>query len=430
MRDETVTKINVDGYKNLEDTQVELHDLSVIVGPNNSGKSNFLELFAFARGLVTGSDDYRKAIFERASTPSGHTVVCIKTEVLNGSVCKPITLSFGIEKRKGKSLLDIEYGFKIQCSTFWYDKKHKDEVKPELGFLDEKLTVKQHGKTGQPIILARREGGLMQLRTKAQNMTAPQKIDPYTSCLTAARTIYPGFEGLDPDMSAAISSVYNAIASRPIAPSAHVLREAIGSKKTLIDSADTITSFDFVAEIAKISGNESLYNELQNVLCQILDLESVFLYEFKPQEGEPESPDRYILFLTLPNKTLDEAEHFSDGTIRVIAIVTALLSPETQGTVIPIEELENCLHPKALKTLLSYLKQKASDKQIVITTHSTYVLNQIDPQNVIVAHDSDGGTRFEMISDLKELRKRLERGFISLGDLLEENFEDSGSRSQ
>ncbi|MGO9147350.1 MAG: AAA family ATPase, partial [Desulfomonilia bacterium] len=37
-----VTNIGIDGYKNLIDCDIDLHNLNVIVGPNNSGKSNFL----------------------------------------------------------------------------------------------------------------------------------------------------------------------------------------------------------------------------------------------------------------------------------------------------------------------------------------------------------------------------------------------------
>jgi predicted ATP-dependent endonuclease of OLD family len=76
-------------------------------------------------------------------------------------------------------------------------------------------------------------------------------------------------------------------------------------------------------------------------------------------------------------------------------------------------------------TLLSYLKQKSIDFQLMLTTHSPFLLNQVNPEDVTVAHvKDDGSTHFERISNIKELHRKLRKGFFSFGDMLETGFEE------
>ena len=57
-------QIRVDGYKNLINCEVNLGDFNVLVGPNNSGKSNFLELFHIFGGICFGSEAIREVLLE------------------------------------------------------------------------------------------------------------------------------------------------------------------------------------------------------------------------------------------------------------------------------------------------------------------------------------------------------------------------------
>ena len=71
------------------------------------------------------------------------------------------------------------------------------------------------------------------------------------------------------------------------------------------------------------------------------------------------------------------------------------------------------------------LKQKAADIHLLITTHSPFLINQVNPEDVTVARvKSDGSTHFERINNIKELHRKLRKGFISFGDMLETGFEE------
>jgi predicted ATPase len=71
------------------------------------------------------------------------------------------------------------------------------------------------------------------------------------------------------------------------------------------------------------------------------------------------------------------------GTIHVVALIEYLCVAENK--LILIEELENDLHPTALKKLLEFIIEKSSSNQFVISTHSNIVCKYLgaEPQTKI-----------------------------------------------
>ena len=417
-----LNKVYVDGYKNLSECSTYLNDFNVLVGPNNSGKSNFLEIFAFVRELIMSGDDFRKRVFEHGIAPRGDSSTC-RTEDDN---CKPITISFFMESKElSKPTLDIEYSLTVQCRPFWMDEKNL--LNDKLGFISEQVTYKDRKKTGKAIILIKRDRTEMQVR-KTNSMSLPQSIESYSSCLSVTKKIYPGFEGLDKNFNLIYLSLINLLSSMHITLSPNELREDFDSGKK--SEGFKLVSFDLLEEIAELHKNEKLYEQFTNTLCQILDLEETrFLTVPYPEDIRKNSkdlPETFNYFsLKLPHRHFLGMRNFSDGTFRVVALLISVLSPTNDNVLTLIEEPENCLHPKAVKTLISYLKQISQDKQIFITTHSSYLLNNVSPEDVIVARIKESGdTTFEKILNIKDLRKRLSRGFISFGDLLYDDFRD------
>jgi predicted ATPase len=49
----TIKKIKVANFKSFKAMEIELGDLNVLIGPNASGKSNFVEIFRFLRDIAT-----------------------------------------------------------------------------------------------------------------------------------------------------------------------------------------------------------------------------------------------------------------------------------------------------------------------------------------------------------------------------------------
>jgi len=74
-------------------------------------------------------------------------------------------------------------------------------------------------------------------------------------------------------------------------------------------------------------------------------------------------------------------EGASDGTLRLIAYNTLLNQPELPP-LIAIEEPERSLHPGALTDIASILEQLSERTQVIITTHSSQLLNAFDSKRL------------------------------------------------
>ena len=70
----------------------------------------------------------------------------------------------------------------------------------------------------------------------------------------------------------------------------------------------------------------------------------------------------------------------SDGTLRFLAMISALLGPKPARFYF-FEELDNGLHPARRHLLLQLIEQRVarSNMQIVATTHSSQLLNVLSP---------------------------------------------------
>ncbi len=123
-----------------------------------------------------------------------------------------------------------------------------------------------------------------------------------------------------------------------------------------------------------------------------------------------------------PGETIEmDARGMSDGTLRFLAIVTALLT-RPEGSQLIIEEVDNGLHPSRAGLLLRMLREIGEKRKIdiLVTTHNPALLDALDPEMipfVVVAHrDSETGeSKLTLLEDIENLPKLMASG--SLGRL-------------
>ncbi len=81
----------------------------------------------------------------------------------------------------------------------------------------------------------------------------------------------------------------------------------------------------------------------------------------------------------------------SDGTLRLLALTVIAYLPDFSGVYL-IEEPENGIHPLAVETMFKSLSS-VYDAQILLATHSTVILGLVDPKDVLCfAKTGDGAT--------------------------------------
>jgi hypothetical protein len=101
-------------------------------------------------------------------------------------------------------------------------------------------------------------------------------------------------------------------------------------------------------------------------------------------------------------------ENISDGTLRLLAIVTALYSGDR---LVVFEEPENHVHPHLLEALVDMAR--GSPSRVAVTTHSTHILDYVEPGEVCLVYKDGLETKVRRLtesSSIDEVRRFLEEG--------------------
>lgn len=113
-----------------------------------------------------------------------------------------------------------------------------------------------------------------------------------------------------------------------------------------------------------------------------------------------------------------EAASLSDGTLRVLAVASALLSvPE--GSLVVIEEIDNGVHPSRAKALLAGIQKLASARKlrVLLTTHNPALLDAIPlsavPNIVACYRDPEhGDSKLVRLEDLEKYPELVAQGGV------------------
>lgn len=138
-----------------------------------------------------------------------------------------------------------------------------------------------------------------------------------------------------------------------------------------------------------------------------------------------------------PPPTVD-ARGMSDGTLRFLAILTALLTRPADSLLV-IEEVDNGLHPSRAHLLLDMLKAVGAQRgvDVLVTTHNPALLNAMGTEMVpfitVASRDPESGhSLLTLLEDIARLPKLLAQGPIgrlSSQGLIEQSLSESASEA-
>jgi predicted ATPase len=153
-------------------------------------------------------------------------------------------------------------------------------------------------------------------------------------------------------------------------------------------------------------------------IVDVVRLAAPFFGDFVYRQKTNERIELEWFEVTDPDTPLGPRQ-LSDGTLRFICLATLLLQPTLlQPATILIDEPELGLHPYALALLVSLLKRAAESRQLIVSTQSVELVNDLTPQDMIVVSNKDGESVFERL-DGEPLKQWLED--YALGELWKMN---------
>lgn len=364
-----ITTLAVSGYRSLRDIVVPLHPLDVVTGANGSGKSSLyraLRLLAdCGSGRVTGS------LAREGGLPSA---LWAGPETLGGARrgyavegtrrSGPVSLQLGYASDDGFGYL-VDLGLPVPLETaFGLD----PEIKRELVW---------SGPVARPnAVLVERHGPLVRARDGREWLELTRGLAPWESMLT---------ELADPGRAPELLAVRDQIRAWRFYDGFRVDTEAparrtqVGTRTPVLDhdGADVAAALQTIREIGDASS-------LDRAVADAFDGSTI---EITVAAG------RFDLALRQPGmlRPLASAE-LSDGTLRYLLLVAALLTPRPPALMV-LNEPETSLHPDLLPPLARLVERAARETQLVVVSHSRTLLDGLPA--------ADG---VELVKDLGETR--------------------------
>jgi predicted ATPase len=356
-----ITRLVISNYRSLgRGVELDLGPLTALVGPNGSGKSNVVDVLRFVgdamRLGLEGAISKRHGIRAIRRWSPGHELrLRIRLEVESSdfsAVYEFVITGGGDGHQVGRELAEVRAG------------------------------GEEHSFSRSSGIW---EGGPTDLRPRvdAENLALP---------------LLGGDERFKP-----LAELLGSIEVYSIFPD--VLREPQKYDPAKPMKEHGTNWLSILKEAAESDWKDDLVTALNQLTSDISDLEvtttgGYLIAQFKHGNAE--------------GKWFDAAQE-SDGTLRVAGILTALLQ-SSSPSVIGIEEPELTVHPGALPLLCDFIQEASRQRQVIFTTHSPDLLDQLGSDEIRVVERREGVTTVEPIDEDQRIavRDRL----LTLGEVL------------
>ena len=368
-----LSKIELVNWKNFHKCAVELSERTFIVGANASGKSNFLDAFRFLHDIAKAGGGLQTAVASRGGLKK---IRCLAA----------------------RSRTDIEFIVHVKESF-----EAKEEWVYTLSFKSvgggimkkEVAIIKEEVKYGDKILLSRSAGS-----SNEDNDTLKYTHLEQANANQSFRELRNFF----------VSIEYLNVVPQLVRESNSVL---------LSSDKEDFYGRNFMQRLAKMNKTTSAayfrrVNEvLRLAVPQLSELQLAY-----DEMGIPHLEARYEHWRAQGSK--QQEEQFSDGTLRLIGFLFALL--DSKGVVL-LEEPETNLHSAIVAQLPEFIaklqRSKKETRQVFITTHSYDMLSNdgLSSNEVVLLKPSKEGTEVINAANLEDVNAELRAGF-SMADAI------------
>ncbi len=357
-----IRKLSIKGFKSIRDLhEFSMNPLNILIGPNGAGKSNFVSYFNMLGEMMAG----RLQLWTSRQ----------------GSADR--ILSFGVkETRQMESAIDFGghgYGFALEPT-----------LDGSFSFADERLFQKTSDRR-----TVSKSMGTGHQEAKIRGLVKPLK---------------KGVEGRDDALG--IISGWKVYHFHDTSDTASVKREgSLHDNRHLRSDASNLAAFLYrmAHEHPDIYGHN----------LEIIRLAIPFFdnFDLKPRKLSTEEEMIRLLWRQNGSDYGLWPSQLSDGSIRFICLVTALMQPEPPPTII-IDEPELGLHPAAITLLGGLIRTASKRMQVIVSTQSVPLVNEFAIDDLIIVERKEDATLFSR-PDPEEFGIWLEE--YSVGELWAKN---------
>lgn len=357
-----VTRLLLKNWRNFTDLDLRLREQVYVVGPNAAGKSNLLDALRFLRVLTLRNGGLQEAIAQR------------------GGFSKLRSL---FARREPRVTISVEVG-EIGAQPQWVY---------ELG-----ITQETHGKR-RPIISTERvvlPNGDVVARPNSADENDPERL---TQTLLEQTFANKDMRPLV-DFFAEFSYLH-------LVP--QLIRNPEAFAKAEIPEDPYGNHFlERVAELSSKSRDARL-RWIEAALAKAVPNLKELKFHKDPSTGRPHLQGRYEHWR--PNAGIQSEVDFSDGTLRLIAMLWQMLDGDG---VLLLEEPEISLHPAIVRELPRAFRAmyKRRHRQVIVSSHSDDLLDDtaISADQVVLLRPGKEGTSAITADADPELRILMEQG--------------------
>lgn len=399
-----LTKLRLERFKNFQDVELSVGPFTVLVGTNASGKSNLRDAFRFLHGISRG-----------------YTLAEIIGEKwIEGGVLQWRGIRGGTREvaYRQSETFALEASFKLveddkeRLATYRIEVSKGDSSSaPRV--VRERLAVEGRGQyvfdshpNGMPVAPLGAMHLPVALRKEARKGFVGPTIN-FANHQPVLTQILSNPEVKLPTVRELVKLALGAIESMrflDLAPDAMRLPSLPG-QVILGDRGENLSSV--LQAICMDPGRK------QTLVRWVQRLTPMDAFDF---EFVPDAAGRILVHLVEANGQKTSAYSASDGTLRFLAMIAALLGPEPARFYF-FEELENGIHPTRLHLLLQLIEQKVSRGgiQMVVTSHSPQLLGFLSPDaqaytSLIYRLPDQPDARIRRILDIPDAARLLEKG--------------------
>lgn len=357
--------LEISGYRSIRKLRLSAGGLNVIVGPNGTGKSNLYRSIELLQAAADGR------LSQSLASEGGMPSVLWAGKRYKGPV--RMSIRVGLEEFE----YELQLGLPVPSESAF-------KLDPEVKL--EQLWFKDAGSRHLMMKRDRAYGWI--LDQDGRRVEFSDGLTPSESLLSDIR---------DPVRFPILASVreqfrfwrfYHGFRTDPASP----LRVPHPACRTPILSADGSDLAAALRTIEEMGDGTALHEAVEEAFP-----ESRLRIDF-PDGAGAERADRLGFYIQLKMPQFHrafDARELSDGTLRYLCLVAALLSPR-EPVLMALNEPETSLHPDLLEPLAKLIHRASRRMQVWLTTHSERLAGYLEElgrvQMIRLAKDAEGGT--------------------------------------